>query len=256
MSEKKTRNALHHNEVDFFSKYYEDHQYNPTGWRLRLQRELHSLLREAGTDRLGRVLSLGCGDGQFELMLAPYADLVVGIDLSPEAITSANETAKAWGVKNAKFRCQALEDLEWSETYDVVVCLATLHHVPPDDVPVLLHRVLKHLSIGGLFYSQDPNRRGILRAIGRILPANFYDRFHSQDERELEPTELLKQLCDAGFDNVHIGYIDLTLIPGLFVLSRGPAWPMYLMLWVDWLWCHSPFARWASGFFASARRKQ
>ena len=254
LPEEKTREALHRNEINFFAEYYEGHRYNQTGWRLRLQRELHSLLRQAGTDRLGRVLSLGCGDGQFELMLAPYADQVVGLDLSPEAIESANHTAQALGVRNVRFRCLPLEELEWSETYDAVVCLATLHHVPPADVPGLLHRVYDHLTPGGLFYSQDPNHRGLLRSMGRLVLGHSYDRFHSPDERELDPAELFGKLRHTGFEDVHIGYIDMTLIPGLFVLTKGPAWPMYLMLWADWLWCHLPFARWSSGFYASARR--
>ena len=254
VSEDKARETLHHNETDFFADYYEGHHYNQIGWRLRLQRELRSLLKQAGTEQLGRVVSLGCGDGQFELMLAPYAEQVVGLDLSPEAIVSANETARALGIKNVSFRCMPLEDLQWSETYDAVVCLAILHHVPSVDVPGLLVNVHKHLATGGLFYSQDPNRRGVLRSIGRIMLGRNYDRFHSPDERELEPSELFGQLRDAGFGGIHVGFIDMTLIPGLYVLSKGPSWPMYLMLWADWLWCHSPFARWASGFYASARR--
>jgi SAM-dependent methyltransferase len=212
-------------------------------------------MRRAGSDRLGRVLSLGCGDGQFELMLAPHAEQVVGLDLSPEAIESAKRAAKAAGVTNLQFYCLPLEEVEWSETYDTIICLATLHHVPEAEVSTLLRRVFDHLVPGGLFYSQDPNRNGLLRVTGRVLLGRNYDHFHSPNERELDPTELAGQLRDAGFEDVHIGYIDLTLIPGLFVLTRGPAWPMRLLLWADWLWCHSPFTRWASGLYASARRR-
>ncbi|MBI5944974.1 MAG: class I SAM-dependent methyltransferase [Chloroflexi bacterium] len=253
-TETKARKTLHQNEAAFFSSYYEGRHYNQVGWRLRLERELFSLLNQAGTQQLGRVLSLGCGDGQFELLLARYAEQVIGLDLSPEAIASANQTARRLGVENVSFHCMPLEDLEWSDTYDVIVCLAILHHVPPVDVPGLLESVSKHLIPGGLFYSQDPNRRGVLRSIGRIILGRNYDRFHSPDERELDPLELLGQLQSSGFETVHVGFIDLTLIPALFVLPNGPDWPMYLMLWADWIWCHSPLARWASGFFASARR--
>ena len=254
--EKKTREVLHRNEIDFFTNYYEGHRYHPAGWRMRLERELRSLLHRAESDRLGRVLSLGCGDGQFELLLAPFAEQVVGLDLSPEAIDLAKRAAQTAGVANVHFRCMPLENLEWSETYDTVVCLATLHHVPVEDVPGLLRHVFEHLVPGGLFYSQDPNRNGLLRVTGRVLLGHSYDHFHTPDERELDPKELAEQLSEAGFESIHIGYIDLTLIPGLFVLTRGPAWPMRLMLWTDWLWCHSPFARWASGLYASAQRRR
>jgi 2-polyprenyl-3-methyl-5-hydroxy-6-metoxy-1,4-benzoquinol methylase len=206
----KTRDELHRNEKEFFSHYYESHAYNPTGWRLRLRRELRSLLRRAGTARLGRVLSLGCGDGQFELMLTPYADRVVGLDLSPEGIAVARRAAEDAGVGSVEFHCRSLEDLEWTETYDAIVCLATLHHVPAEDVPSMLRQAREHLEPGGLFYSQDPNRRGILRTVGRVVLGRSYDSFHTPDERELDPNELRKQMTDAGFRDVRVGYIDLT----------------------------------------------
>jgi 2-polyprenyl-3-methyl-5-hydroxy-6-metoxy-1,4-benzoquinol methylase len=250
----KTRNELHRDEKEYFAQYYESHPYNPTGWRLRLRRELHSFLQRAGTVRLGRVLSLGCGDGQFELMLAPYADRILGLDLSPEGIAVARRAAQDAGVSNVEFRCCPLEDLEWSETYDAVICLAILHHVPDSDIPALLGRVRDHLKPDGLFYSQDPNVRAFLRKVGRVVMGRSYDSFHTPDERELDPYALREQVIQAGFRDVHIGYIDVTLMPGLFILAKGPPWPMYPMLWADWLWCHSPLARWASGFYLSGRR--
>ena len=79
--EKKQRNSIEADEITFFANYYEDQAYNPTGWRLRLRRELRSLLHQAGEYHLRRVLSIGCGDGQFELMMAPYAEHVTGLDI-------------------------------------------------------------------------------------------------------------------------------------------------------------------------------
>jgi predicted TPR repeat methyltransferase len=76
----KERSAIETGEIEFFAPYYEAQAYNTTGWRLRLQRQLHSLLRVAGQP-LKRVLSLGCGDGQFELMLAAHAEHVTGLDI-------------------------------------------------------------------------------------------------------------------------------------------------------------------------------
>jgi hypothetical protein len=58
-------------EIKFFDRYYENEAYNPLGWRIRLHREVASLRKAAESNSLGKVLSLGCGDGQFELLLAP-----------------------------------------------------------------------------------------------------------------------------------------------------------------------------------------
>lgn len=252
--EPKSQKSIEGDEVDFFANYYEGQAYNPTGWRLRLERELRSFKNQAGVQGVGRVLSLGCGDGQFELLLAPFAEQVIGLDISPEAISLANRKASEAGIENVEFRCQALSDLQWNETYDAVICLAFLHHVPPADLGILLGQVVRHIHPGGFLYTQDPNRRGILRKLGRQLMGPRYARYHSPDEYELDPGELAALLKQVGFKDVKIRAIDLTLIPALFLLARGPTWPLYLCAAVDWVWCHSPLAGWASGFTAVARK--
>jgi SAM-dependent methyltransferase len=248
------RQKIDERETAFFAGYYEDQRYNPVGWRLRLRRELRSLLNLAGGNRLGRVLSIGCGDGQFELMLARHAEHVTGLDLSPAAIGLAKRQAADRGVHNVEFRRQPLSESSWNETYDAVVCLAFLHHVPPNELLPLLRQVHEHLVPGGWFYAQDPNVHGILRKIGRVVLRGGYDHYHSPDERELDPAEIESLLRRTGFDDVRIGYIDLTLIPALYILANGPGWPLHACAAVDWLWCRLPVARWASGFTTFARR--
>ena len=58
----------------------------------------------------------------------------------------------------------------------------------------------------------------------------------------------------AGFGAVNLRYIDFTLIPALFILAKRPGWPLRLCVPLDYLWCHSPLARWASGFVAVAEK--
>jgi SAM-dependent methyltransferase len=241
-------------EIAFFDKYYENEAYNPLGWRLRLAREVRSLRKEMRGETLGRVLSLGCGDGQFEQMLAPWAKQVVGLDISPQGIEIAQRQAARKGIKNVEFRCLSFSDLRWDEQFDTIICLAFLHHVPEEEVPKLLKQCFDHLKQGGFFYSQDPNRNGVLRKMGRVLLGSNYDKYHSPDERELDPGELAGQLKSVGFSAVTHRYIDLTLIPALFILAKKPSWPLRLCPPLDYLWCHSPLARWASGFVAVAEK--
>ena len=251
----KERSAIEAGEIEFFAPYYEGQAYNTTGWRLRLQRELNSLLRVAGRP-LKRVLSLGCGDGQFELMLAAHAEHVTGLDISPEAIALAKRMAEQQGVTNAEFRCQPLADLSWNDKYDCIVCLGFLHHVPETDLPNLFRQAHEHLVEGGLFYAEDPNKHGILRLLGRIVLGKKYHRYHTPDERELDPAEIRESMKLAGFVSSKIGYIDLTLIPALFVLAKGPAWPLYGCVVADWVWCHLPgVRRFASGFTSSGFKR-
>lgn len=252
---RRDRKTVEADEVAFFAAYYENTAYNPMGWRLRLNRELRSLRRLCGAMLPKRVLSLGCGDGQFELLLAPFVEQVTALDISPQAIAAAKRDAVQAKITNVDFRCISMGELSWDEQFDAIICLAFLHHVREEDLADFLQQVYKHLKPGGFLYSQDPSRHGVLRKIGRIVMGANYHRYHSPDERELDPNELAALLRQAGFSSVNIGYIDLTLIPALYLLAKRPGFPLYFCLVIDWLWCHSPFARWASGFNAIARRE-
>jgi len=188
-------------------------------------------------------------------MLAGIAEHVTALDLSPEAIVMAKRSADRVRISNIEFRCQSFNDLEWDQQFDAVLCIAFLHHVPEVDLPGFLQTAHQHIKPNGFFYSQDPNSRGILRTIGRQVMGESYNKFHTPDERELDPRQLTRQLHDAGFDEVRLRHIDLTLIPASFLLAGKMGWPLYLSAAADWIWCRSPLAPWSSGFAAIARRK-
>jgi 2-polyprenyl-3-methyl-5-hydroxy-6-metoxy-1,4-benzoquinol methylase len=254
MSSGSPRSDLDQREIEFFARYYAEQAYHPTGSRLKLARDLRVLRRAAGARGLGRVLSIGCGDGEFERMLAPCSEHVTAIDLSPEAIAIAKRLAERERVPNLEFRCVSFAAHEWTDAFDTIVCVAFLHHVPAAELPELLRRIHDRLAPGGLFYAQDPNVHGILRKIGRIALGSRYDAYHSPDERELDADELRDQLRTAGFASVAILPIDLTLLPAMYLLAKGPGWPLYSCAALDRLWCSTPLGRWASGFAAIARR--
>jgi len=243
-------------ERAFFARYYAEQRYHPVGWRLRMERDLRVLRDAAGARGLGRVLSIGCGDGAFELLLAPHADAVLAVDLSPEAIAVAQRTQAASGARNLEFRCMSFRDLPWQEKFDTIVCLAFLHHVSEAELPGFLRACRDHLTAEGLFFSQDPNVNGVLRALGRVVLGRGYDKYHSPDERELDPGELAGQLRDAGLRDVALRHVDLTLIPACYVIRRGPGLPLRLLAWLDRAWCATPLAPWSSGFAAWGRRAE
>ena len=253
---KKDLREVETQEITFFNKFYEDEAFNPVGCRLRLRREMRSLQQAVKKASLGRVLSLGCGAGQFESMLSPWAEQVVALDISPQAIQLANLRAERAQITNIDFRCLPLSELHLEDQFDLIICLAFLHHVPEVELPGMLQRCFSLLKPGGFFYSQDPNKNGLLRKIGRAVMEKSYDHYHSPDEREIDPVELKGQLESTGFGPVTIRYLDLTLIPAMFFLAKGPSWPLYFCPPIDYLWCHTPLARWASGFVAAAEKPQ
>ena len=249
------RNRTEANEVAFYSTIYQNEAYNKFGNKLRLKRELHSLLSLAKIKKLNKVLSIGCGDGEFERLLSPYANQIVGVDISPEAITLAKKKQEEASIHNIEYKCESFYDLKWDQKFDVIVCLAFLHHVNEQDMPKFLKVAYDHVAPGGFFYSQDPNIKGVLRFIGRKVLGSTYDKYHTPDERELNPEELKAQLHEVGFSHVKISYIDLTLIPLIYMFTKRFEWLMLLSLFTDFIWQHSPLARWSSGFAAISWKK-
>jgi hypothetical protein len=79
-----------------------------------------------------------------------------------------------------------------------------------------------------------------------------YGTDHTPDERELDP-DGMAALRAAGFGAVEVRFVDLTLIPALYLWKRGVAWLARLPAANDRAWCAGLFARWASGFAVIAR---
>lgn len=93
----------------------------------------------------GRVLDLGCGCGVPVARELAAGYRVTGVDISPVQI----ERAKAL-VPGADFICADMTEHDWSDgSFDVIVSLYALIHVPVDEQPDLLRRITGWLMPGG-----------------------------------------------------------------------------------------------------------
>ena len=248
--------SVEERERAFFDRHYQEVVRNPAGFALRVRREFAALRRLTGRRRLGRLLSVGCGEGPFECLLAPHAESVLGIDVSNAAIDGARNRAAAGGLTNLEFRCQAVSALDPDERFDGIASVAFLHHVAAADLPRLLADLGARLRPGGFLFAQEPSRRGFLRALGRRVLGASYDRYHSEDERELDPDELTRELRAAGLGRIEIDWIDVTLIPGQYAFPRAPSGLMQAFAVLDRVYCATPLARWASSFTVFATRSE
>lgn len=101
--------------------------------------------------RGARVLEVGCGDGRFARLLAARGAAVLGIDASPEMIRLARERTPAGAP--IEFVCGDFSVHPLGpESYDAVVSVATLHHLP--SVPAL-SRMKGLLKRGGVLLIHD-----------------------------------------------------------------------------------------------------
>ena len=182
------------------------------------QHLVRRILRVTGASRNSRVLSLGCGIGDTELLLAPFVQAIVGVDLAPSAVRQARADAEQLGVTNAEF----IEGTapRAGERFDVVIAIFFLHHLPEAVLAGLPGAVADMLNSGGTFYSLDPSVCRLSAAVGRVLIPKLMKKYQSEDERELEPEPVAESFRRAGF-SVECDMYDFGSTPaaGLF-----PGW--------------------------------
>ncbi|MEU6956194.1 class I SAM-dependent methyltransferase [Streptomyces sp. NPDC045714] len=94
--------------------------------------------------RSARALDVGSGSGDLARLLATRTEAVHGIDADPAIVERARERT-APGAPVTFSVGDALEDVP-SGPYDVITCVATLHHLPLSEA---LTHFRRHLAPGG-----------------------------------------------------------------------------------------------------------
>ena len=233
------------NERDYHDAHYEAEArlFDTPLFRRVHARAARQFLRATGAGRTHRVLSLGCGDGSIERLLAPHVGSVVGVDISPVAIAQAR--AKSAVFANLSFKTGDA----WSEgPYDVVAAFAFLHHLDDAAIRATLRAARAALRPGGVFYSSDPSARRAVALFGGLVRAT-YERYHSPDERELDPDVLVEVAKRAGFPRVKSGYTDFFLGPLAWLAPGTPRALAVVLEGLDSVTLHVPLVRrYASSF--------
>ena len=110
-------------------------------------------------------VDLACGTGSVTAILAEKGLRVIGVDMSEEMLTVAQQ--KACALENQPmFLCQPLQELYLPRAVDMAVCaLDSLDYITnPDDCKEAIRRVYKALNPGGIFIF-DVNTPEKLRAM-------------------------------------------------------------------------------------------
>jgi SAM-dependent methyltransferase len=208
-------------EIEYHEKLYsgfaQSHFAKPAVRALR-EHMVQRILKLTGAGKTSRVLSLGCGIGDTELLLAPHVGELTGLDLSPSAIRQAKLDSA--NVSNLHFIEGTLESANIGPaSFDVVIAIFFLHHLP-DTVPELASQIASILKPGGVFYSLDPSRYRLSGAIGGLLIPKLMARYQSPNERQLAPGTTAEHFSRAGLD-ARFEYYDFVSTPlaGLF-----PSW--------------------------------
>ena len=202
-----------------YSGFAQQHFAKPAVRAMR-QHLVERIIRVTGIGPESRVLSVGCGIADTELLVAPQAREVVGIDLSPTAIAQAESDARSAGVTNFRGVCGTLETQTGLAQFDAVIAIFFLHHLSEDALAAFPGRVRQLLTAGGTFYALDPSRYRLTGYVGERLFPQLMARYQSPGERQLSPRETSALFVASGFES-RFEYYDFVSTPlaGLF-----PSW--------------------------------
>jgi len=180
-----------------------------------------NIVERAGIAPPKRVLSLGCGIGDTELLLAPHAGEIVGVDLSNKAVEHARERARQCGAINLQFTTG-----EWQsaigpgERFDAVLGIFFLHHLTGPGLAELPAQLAGILRPGGVVYALEPSHRRLSEKVGKLLFPAKMRKFQTEDERALDGEPVAASFRQAGFAAATLWY-DFGSLP---LAGMCPGW--------------------------------
>lgn len=138
---------------------------------------------------LGAVLDLGCGPGQVAAYLAAQGVLVVGVDLSPGMVATAQHRHP-----DIDFQVGDMRDLDFDdETVAGIAAFYSILHIPRDEIPAVFAELRRVLRPGGLLllaFHEGDRVEHVDEFLGEPVSLDFV--FFTQ-------AEMANQLDTAGF---------------------------------------------------------
>jgi len=185
---------------------------------------------EVLVDKQSSVLELGCGTGYYGLYLADKCNDYLGVDIVPENVERFSQRIKDGKYSNisAKVGDATCLDFIKSESYDVVLVLGPMYHLPPKDRDLVFKESIHVCKPGGkicyayvsvlgvytgaclLYPEQYPNARTnecvLVKGVDDLRPDLFF---------ETTPEEMEQSAKEHGLDIIKNVGLDFWIVTNL-----------------------------------------
>lgn len=161
-------------------------------WHHYRFRIVSDLLAPAG----GNILDLGCGPGTFLGHFTSGYTRAVGIDLARPQIEFAS---KKYGSDRVHFEAAAVAAFTHAKTFDAVVSIEVIEHLPPEETQHFLHSIFNVLKRGGTLVLTTPNYRSLWPLIEWAVSAKGPVDYREQHINRFDTRRLVRELESAGF---------------------------------------------------------
>ena len=142
------------------------------------------------------ILEVGCGTGKVSVAMAKRVKKVVTLDMRPEAISAATETARKAGVSNIDFSCaDAADFLKKDQLYDCAFLGGTKNL--SELLPVLSGHVKRTIVINAVMVSTLERAVATLKDLGtftevvQVQVSRSYDIAGSIMFRPIDPVFII-----------------------------------------------------------------
>ena len=150
-----------------------------------------------------RILDLGCGNGHVARNIATSEPSATVVAVEFDTIQHA-ENLKAESLPNLQFEFGSAERIpQPDESFDVVLMIKSLHHVPANRMDQALREVRRVLHLEGVAFIIEPVFRGAFNEIMRV--------FNDEKDTRIAAFESVRDTILSG---------SMTLVEELFFLSR------------------------------------
>jgi SAM-dependent methyltransferase len=148
------------------------------------------------------VLDAACGAGRYFPMLLEADCAVIGIDQSRGMVARAKFLHP-----DVQVEVIGLQEMDYQETFDGVICMDAMEHIFPEDWPVVLHNFHRALKSKGYLYftleiaTENDIKQAFDRAQQAGLPA-VYGEIQGDDVYHYYPSipQVKEWLSETGFD--------------------------------------------------------
>jgi SAM-dependent methyltransferase len=104
-----------------------------------------------------RALDFGCGVGRLSAALSPYAEEVVGVDISAGHLREGKRILANAGANNVNLVLMfSIDDIDQLGQFDLVISRIVLQHNPPPIMAAIYRKLLQRLAPGGCAVIQIP----------------------------------------------------------------------------------------------------
>ena len=242
-------------ENAWYTRALEERFFEREGFRRLVAWNVAAFRRQVALRPDMRVLSIGAGLGDYELVIAPLVQHVTAVELSETAAEAARDRLRAAAITNVDVIAGPIDTQTFTPgQFDLVYAMGVFHHFLPDQRRGLLAQVHAWTTPSGWLYVRDPNARGLLR---RGLEGWFRRRstVHAEQETSLDPYLLQAEVQQTGFTDVRLDYIDVIggPLPWLVRNESAMFWRAVFAFDRAWLWV--PGLRRAASQFALVARR-